>query len=263
MRLLRAERYDWAIDFFSNPRSAQFTWLSGARVRVGLDRRGRRWAYTHHVIEEETDRNRYQVDWRLEILRQMQVPPAGVELEVYSDAVAPAEAARAQAAIASLDSAKPLVALATGSYNTEKLYPPDLTARVIDGLLRAGCAVIVTSGPGETKLAAEALAQLSQPVPHLQDARVPTLAALYRRARLYVGPDSGPKHVAVACGLPAVTIFGLGRAANWNDPSNPRHVVIEPPGIPVDCDRVTFERGAYMRQIPPESIVRAAMELLK
>ena len=78
---------------------------------------------------------------------------------------------------------------------------------------------MVTSGPGETKLADEALAALPFAVPHLKDARVPTLAALYRHARLYVGPDSGPKHVAVACGLPAVTIFGLGRPANWNDPT--------------------------------------------
>jgi ADP-heptose:LPS heptosyltransferase len=138
VRRLRAERYDWAIDFFSNPRSAQFTWLSGARVRVGLDRRGRRWAYTHRVIEEAIDRDRYQVDWRLEILRQMHVPPAGLDLEIYSDSQAPVETQRAQAALAGLDASKPLVALATGSYNTEKLYPPDLTAQVIAGLLQAG-----------------------------------------------------------------------------------------------------------------------------
>src|SRR6058998_3014668 len=48
----RLRRYapDVALDFFCNPRTALWTFLSGARVRVGYPNKGWRSAlYTHHV----------------------------------------------------------------------------------------------------------------------------------------------------------------------------------------------------------------------
>ena len=43
------ERFDLVIDFFSNPKSAQITWASRAKERVGFDFPGRRYAYTRSV----------------------------------------------------------------------------------------------------------------------------------------------------------------------------------------------------------------------
>src|SRR5262245_23900052 len=47
VRDLRARHYRAVIDLYSNPRSAWLSWLTGARVRVGGNRRGRRHLYTH------------------------------------------------------------------------------------------------------------------------------------------------------------------------------------------------------------------------
>src|SRR5262245_2584353 len=44
-REFRRLGFDWAIDFFGNPRSAQLALLSGARRRAGYDLRGRGGAY--------------------------------------------------------------------------------------------------------------------------------------------------------------------------------------------------------------------------
>ena len=261
---LRERHYDWAIDFFANPRSAQFTFFSGAKLRVGLDRRGRRWAYTHNIVEEADDRDLYAVDWRLKALGFMGVPSAGRELEIYADKVDRVETERVAAVLESLPKSAPIVAVSTGTLNPVKIYPPELTARVIVGLRRAGCSVIVTAGPGETPGAEEALKLVGEPVPFVRGARVPTLAALYRHVQLYVGADSAPKHIAVACGVPTVTIFGLGRVVNWNDCSNPRNVVVQTPGgVPEETSIAEFLRRDYLQKIPPGEIVRAAMELLK
>jgi heptosyltransferase-3 len=260
---IRERDYDWAIDYFSNPRSAQFTYFSGAKIRVGLDRRGRRWAYTHHVIEEESDRDLYAADLRLKILAMMGVPASGRELDVFADKADPVEGARAEALLDTLPKDAPIAAVSTGTVNPAKLYPPDLTAEVIKGLRREGFSVVVTAGPGETPLAEEAIKLAGESLPILRGARVPTLAALYRRVRLFVGPDSAPKHVAVACGLPTVTLFGLGRAENWNDPMNAQNVVMAPPGgIPDGCDLAEFVRKEYMKTIPPGEIVKAAVKLM-
>jgi ADP-heptose:LPS heptosyltransferase len=262
-RELRRARYDWVIDFFSNPRSAQFARVTGAQVRVGLDRRGRRWAYTHRIVEEEQDRDAYAVDLRLEALARMGVPAQGRELEIYADRADPAESARAAALLKDVPADKPLVAVATGSANPAKRYPADLMAEVIARLGENGCAVVLTAGPGETDLAEEILTGLPQRVPLLRSARVPTLAALYRRAQLYLGPDSGPKHVAVACGIPCVTIFGPGRPSNWNDPLNRRNLVLLAPcEVRPHCIEAECARRQCLRKIPPSDVVRAALALL-
>jgi ADP-heptose:LPS heptosyltransferase len=263
IRLLREKRYDWVIDFFSNPRSAQIAFLSGACARVGLDRFGRRWAYTHRIIEEENDLNGYAVDWRLAVLERMGVPVQGRELEIYADTMEPQEVERVNVALAPIAGHKPIVAVATGTINPAKLYPPELVAEVISGLLRENFAVIVTAGPGERPLTEQALALVKQPIPVLYDARVPTLAALYRRVHLYLGPDSAPKHIAVACGLPTVTFFGPGRPSNWNDPQNPRNVVIAAPcDIRPNCTTEECVRRGCLKKIAPAELVRAVKTLL-
>jgi ADP-heptose:LPS heptosyltransferase len=261
---LRRARYDWVIDFFSNPRSAQFAFVTGARVRVGLDRCGRRWAYTHHMVEEEQDRDAYAVDLRLDALARMGVPAQGRELEIYADRADPAECARVAELLKGVSPDKSLVAVAAGSANPAKRYPADLTAEVIARLLANGCAVVLTAGPGETDLAEVIVRRLPQPILLLSEARVPTLAALYRRAHLYLGPDSGPKHVAAACGIPSVTLFGPGRPGNWNDPLNARNMVLLAPcDVRPHCIEAECARRQCLRKIPPVDVIRAALALLK
>jgi heptosyltransferase III len=263
VRRLREVRYDWAVDFFSNPRSAQIAYFSGAKYRAGLSRRGRKWAYTHRIIEDETDRDLYAVDWRLRILEKLGVQSSARQLEISADAVDDVEAARAHKILNSCMGHGMLAAVATGNPNPEKNYPPRLFAEVIRGLRAAGLAVVVTSGPGETPAAEEAIALSGEAVPHLRGARVPALAALYRKASVFVGVDSSPKHVAAACGIPTVTLFGLGNAANWNDPLCPTNVVLKAPDIPQNCTSEDFLRGEYMHRIDPKVVVEAALSFLR
>ena len=42
---VRKEKYDLVFDFWSNPKTAQITFLSGAKYRVGFEKRGRKYAY--------------------------------------------------------------------------------------------------------------------------------------------------------------------------------------------------------------------------
>ena len=49
LRWLRRQRYDLVIDWLGSPRTAVWTALSGARLRVGYDLPRRRWAYNLRV----------------------------------------------------------------------------------------------------------------------------------------------------------------------------------------------------------------------
>jgi heptosyltransferase-3 len=262
IRLLRRERYDWTIDFMSNPRSAQFAWLSRSPVRIGLDRRGRRWAYSHRIIEEEPDRDLYAVDLRLRILEWMGVNAAGRNLEIYADQAEPEESERVSRLLN--DITQPIIAVAVGSANPAKRYPADLTAKVIEGLQQHGYCAVLTSGPGEEEFAKDILSYFEKNSPLLLNhARVPTLAALYRKSVLYVGPDSGPKHVAVACRIPTVTIFGPGRPSNWNDPLSANNILITAPcDIRPNCIESECAKRECLRKIKPEEVIRAATGLI-
>ncbi|MBI3650931.1 MAG: glycosyltransferase family 9 protein [Acidobacteria bacterium] len=67
---------------------------------------------------------------------------------------------------------------------------------------------LVTFGPGEEKLA-QAVQSNSRhntalPIP----ATLKQFVALARRAKLFVGGDTGPLHIAAACGTPVVGLYG-------------------------------------------------------
>ncbi len=261
MRALRRERYDLAIDFFANPRSAQFVFLSGAKVRAGLRRRGRTWAYTHHFEEEPHDRDAYAVDLRLDMLRLLGIPAHTRALEIFCDQGDAAARARVNKLVDAQTGV--LVAVAAGGANPAKRYPADLTAQVIELLRASHLEVILTSGPGEAEFAQRILKYLPRPVPHFADARVPDLAALYRHCALYIGPDSSPKHIAVACGLPTVTIFGPGNPQNWNDPQNERNVLLAAPcAMRPHCVELDCAKLGHIAKIQPREILAATLKLL-
>ena len=60
--------------------------------------------------------------------------------------------------------------------------------------------------------------------------------AVVERCSFFVGNDTGLRHMAVAAGIPTVTVFGQPRAANWTPPDDARHESLEhDPGCKSDC----------------------------
>ena len=74
---------------------------------------------------------------------------------------------------------------------------------------RRGLASLVTWGPGEEDLARQverASGGAARPAP--ATASLLDLAEIPRRAGLFVSGDTGPMHLAAACGTPCVALFG-------------------------------------------------------
>jgi len=77
IRELRQRQFDLVIDFFGNPRSAQISFLTGAKYRIGFNFRGRAWCYTSKV-DLPTNKNLYSPLHKLHLLK-----PLGIEDEDY------------------------------------------------------------------------------------------------------------------------------------------------------------------------------------
>ncbi|HEX5759795.1 MAG TPA: glycosyltransferase family 9 protein, partial [Thermoanaerobaculia bacterium] len=111
----------------------------------------------------------------------------------------------------------------------------------------SGLPTRVAVAPGEEPLAAAvetaaAGAARAVPAPDL-----PSLVALSRAARLFLGGDTGPTHLAHALGTPVFMVMG---------PTHPeRH---GPYGAP---ERAL--RQALLRDLPPERVAERALESLR
>lgn len=125
-----------------------------------------------------------------------------------------------------------------------------------------GLVSLVSTGPGESGLARRVIeGSRSGKVIGIE----PSLKAFYeiaRRAKIYVGGDTGPTHLAIAAGAPVVGIFG---PTEWwrNGSLNPADICVErlDIGCRVDCHRRTCSKWICM-DIGVETVHAAIMQRL-
>jgi heptosyltransferase-1 len=105
-----------------------------------------------------------------------------------------------------------------------KRWPAERYGQVAGKLASEGVRSIVNYGPGEESLAKEAEAASAGAARGMK-CSITELIALTRRARLFVGGDTGPMHLAAALQVAVVAIFGPTDPAR-NGPYGTRSVVL-------------------------------------
>src|SRR5205814_181631 len=142
------------------------------------------------------------------------------------------------------------------------MSPPDRYAELARRLAAYGCYCVFTSGCNHELLRAEAIvaqshgdAVLAPPTSLLE------LAAILRSARLFVGSDTGPLHLAAAVGTPCVALFGTSSAAACG-PFGSGHIMLQ---AALDQSPARRRPGAdnwAMRLIMVDSVFQACDQLL-
>lgn len=209
---LRRFAPDVAFDLFCNPRTAVWTYASGARVRVGYPNKGWRSAlYTHHA----RPRTLSAVGFHLASLAALGWPAAEGTPRLAVSAVARHEARAALAALGVPDGVR-LVGFHPGARWPTRRWDPDrFRALAAELLVSAPDAVaLITAGPGEQQRAASIAAALPRD-------RAFTVAgwplarfvALQSLCAAFVCGDTGPLHTAVAAGAPTLALMSRNRPA--------------------------------------------------
>lgn len=99
-----------------------------------------------------------------------------------------------------------------------KEWPREHFRTLIGLLAQAGHQVVLTGGPAAGDRETVAAMQGAAPPALLVDAGVldfGQLAALLRGAALYIGPDTSISHLAAACGVPMLAVFGPTNPQRW------------------------------------------------
>jgi lipopolysaccharide heptosyltransferase I len=208
LRRLRASAFDIALDFQGLLKSASIARLSGARRVYGYSRTGLREPASTVFLSKRISipPNTHIIRKGLLLLQGALSIPLPEQLSfpigVTSDA-------RAEAERASQDTGENYAILNPGGGWPTKLWSAEKFGGLADLLwANYGMRSLVTHGPGEVELA-EAVRRSSR-----SGRAVPVslslkgFYSLAKRARVYVGGDTGPTHIAVAAGTPIVGLFG-------------------------------------------------------
>ena len=212
LRALRARRYDLLVHLTEHPRGAWLARLLGVRYAVAPIQRERgawwRKSFTHLY---PLVRNRHMVEVNLDALRRIGIQPGVNERWVQ---FVPGH--EAEQRIAALGLPEAFVHMHPASRWTFKCWPAERNAQLADRLAGEGHPVVLTSAPNETAFIDEIIGQAAtKPLNLAGQLSLKELGALTARARLFIGVDSMPMHLAAAMGIPTVALFGPSSEHEW------------------------------------------------
>lgn len=228
LQTLRGRDYDLVIHLTEHPRGAWLARWVGARWAVAPKRAGKFWkkSFTHQYSQPGHAR-RHTVEKNLDALRRIGVQPEPKDKKLIMTPGTEAEA-RVAALLEAGRLADSFIHVHPASRWLFKCWPADRMAALIDALVADGYPVVVTGAPDERekKMIAEIRATSSAPWLDLSgQLSLRELAALTSRAKLFVGVDSAPMHIAAAMGTPTVSLFGPSGELEWSPWGVPHQIV--------------------------------------
>jgi len=226
---LRQNHFDAAIVAYPRWRTAWALWRAGIPERIGPASKPYSFFFNRRLWQHRSKGLRHEADYNLELLS-----PLGVAFERFPTrlALADDEKARARKFLESMriNFQKPLVALHPGSGGSAPRWPLASFIELGDRLQEAGMAVVVTGGPGEDYqyLMIDQMRRIPVFVA-AGSVGVRELAAIFSQANLVVSNSTGPLHLAVAAGVPTVSVYSSTAACHprrWGP--YPAYVLGEP-----------------------------------
>lgn len=209
VRGLRDWRPDVVIDAQGLTKSSILGWLSGARQRIGLAKsefEGRELSawINNTIVKPHTT---HVIDRGLELLRPLGIDTSEIE---YRLPRSPKLREQVAAQAAELGWQSPGAIINVGAGWESKIWPNERYAAIArhlaDNWNLRSC--IAWGGPKE-KAAAEEVVAMSEGAAILAPStKLPELAEWIRHARLFIGSDTGPMHLACALGIPTIGLIG-------------------------------------------------------
>ena len=239
---IRDSHYDLVINLADQWRSALITKLTGAPERIGFaynKRDSHFWRACHnHLVSTANFSQLHTVEQNLLALSPLDVPMENAPVTMYyanEDWLAAEQQLQKQGVTG------PYIVIQPTSRWTFKCWDDDKVAALIDRLNQPGQHIVLTAAPDRKEL-----------------------AMIIDHARLFIGVDSAPMHMAAALQTPCVALFGPTKLQQWR-PWGARNRVIwagdyGPLPTPDSIDTKTEQR--YLSAIPVDDVAAAARSYL-
>lgn len=272
-RALRSRRYDLLVHLSDQVRGAWLARMLGCRHAVAPERAAGRavgrgfWkrSFTHRF---PLVARRHAVELNLDALRRIGIQPSEAErrLVLVPGAEAERRVAELLAAEGIPDAA--FIHLHPASRWRFKCWTVERTAALIDRLHALAERVVLTAAPdrGELDLVAAICSRCERAPANLAGKlSLKMVAALAGRAKLFVGVDSAPMHIAAAMGTPVVALFGPSGEAEWRPWGVPHRIVSSSVHPCRPCGQDGCGGGKVsecLTSITPQAVLEAVNSLL-
>jgi len=277
---LRGIQYDAAIDFQGAVRSALLARWSGAPIVYGSAQPRENVAsmfYTRKVLLQTQGTHVVEQALALAgavvssaIISSAIIPSAIIPTAIIPTAIIPTPTAEARVEFPVDQDAENKIAGFTADVNDfailnpgagwgAKRWPVERYGQVAKELAKDGLCSLINYGPGEEELAV-AVEAAGEGAARKISCSISELIALTRRARLFIGGDTGPMHLAAALKVPVVAIFGPTNPAR-NGPFGTRSTVLRSASSMTDHTR-RREPEQGLLEITVGEVVAATRKLL-
>lgn len=265
---IRAVDPDLSLVLPNSFRSALVLALAGAGQRIGY-RRNKRSLLLHGGPRLQDTRPRPMQTYYFELCRwlNLRLPDSTTPRLFFSEALgARAEALLAEKGITREDR---LIGLNPGAgFGSSKCWPPEYFAELAERFAAGvGGRILLFTGPGEEAIARAVCSHSREAIIHLGPEQVDLalLKPLIQRCALLVSNDTGPRHYAVALGVPVVVLMG---------PTDPAYTAgcLEKSRVlrnsDLDCvpchqKQCPLDHHHCMRSLTPEDAYQAGKALLE
>jgi ADP-heptose:LPS heptosyltransferase/GT2 family glycosyltransferase len=215
-------RFDLAVDLRKHLSTRDVLQYTGARILAGYDYMGQ-FPFLDIALEWEGDktlqRKRSHIVDDLLALVEAVATACGTDRALLPVPLERPDPETLPEAVRALFD-KPVVAMHIGAGNITKTWPAEYFSALIDLLTeRNGVNVMLIGGPDEREASEALLETLLRPDAVASVAgqtKLDELPGLLSACCLYIGNDSGPKHIAAALGIPTIGIHsGVVDATEW------------------------------------------------
>lgn len=226
-RELRERNFAAVFNQHGGPRSVLLTAISGAKWRVGW--KGFQYGFLYNVavpdatefygkpVVHTVEHRMLQFYWTG--LPRGPIPPA----RVYPQ---PESIKRVDTLLAENEVNGAYAVLQPEARTAEMRWPFEKFGEIARWLREEhGMNSVVNSSAKNEGEAAEIRAKLGKDAVIPAALPLPDLMALISRARIFIGNDSGPAHLAAATGTPAVVMYGPTNPAQWHPWQLPHRVI--------------------------------------
>lgn len=259
---LRELEFDTTVDLQCLTKSAAMAKLSGASRRLGAGGEAAREISGWLNKELTVVSAEHVIDHYLGILEPLGVTNPTVRFELPEREM---DGRYAENALREADlPAKQFLVVNPGAGWKSKLWPAERYGETAKRLFqRFGLRSLAVWGGQDELAMAESIIRASDGAATLAPSTsLRELAAILRRARLFIGSDTGPMHLTVAVDTPAVSLHGTSRA-EWcgaYGPSNRRVQAYYQEG---SAKQRRNAENTAMRAIAVDEVFAAASELLE
>jgi heptosyltransferase-3 len=219
IRALRERHFALCVNLHGGPTGTLLTRTSGARWKVGFDYYRSRGVYdvlvpdTQKILGREdvhTTEHQAAIFFHLGLPRR-EIPRARIFAKASSRAWW-----KEKSGSLGVAEGNPYAILHPTALYATKQWAAEHFARLGTFLAReAGLTPVYSCGPGESAVLDAVQRASNARIVRLEDASLGQFAAAIEGARIFIGNDSGPAHVAAALERPEVVIFGSSSSVIW------------------------------------------------